>query len=189
MDALMETEPFWRRRVSQAQELVDKCNATCKADLSTRIKQDWLNSDRDLDGMRLMFSHFIPVTEGTEDAGRRPQPRHRVLLVNPHRPRDGKQVVFFPELIKPRKIWSQVIAQQNEDFGLQVNPLHHNSTQRNFKKVLQETVDRDARILADVDELDVAIGLDSFPIPSLRLRGLRLSESITNEKHTSRPTG
>jgi hypothetical protein len=29
----------------------------------------------------------------------------------------------------------------------------------------------------------------AIPIPSLRLRGLRLSESITNENLTSRPTG
>jgi chromosome segregation ATPase len=86
MDELMETDSAWRRRVAQGQTLVDKCNATWNADLSTRIKQDWLNSDRDLDGMRLMFSHYIPVTEGIADAGHRPQPRHRVLLSNPHRP-------------------------------------------------------------------------------------------------------
>ena len=71
--------------------------------------------------------------------------------------------MFFPEPIKPRKVWSQVIAQQNEDFGLQVNPLHDNCTQRDFKSTLQETVDRDAALIPDdLDELDVAIGLDGF---------------------------
>ena len=88
--------------MQQAQKIVDSCNAIWDVELSARIKQDWLNSNRDLDGMRLMFSHYFPEREVDEVTSRPSRPRHRVLLCNPHRPWDGKQRVFFPEPIKPR---------------------------------------------------------------------------------------
>ena len=165
VDELMGTAPFWRRRMVQCQALVDTCNAKWDVNLSARIKQDWLNSDRHLDGMRLMFSHYIPERMPEEDAPR-PRPRHSILLKNPHAAvRGEKEVVFFPEPIKPRAGeagWSTVIEQQNTDFGLEVNKLHPNCTQRNFGAVLQETVTRDAALLSDVESLDVVIGLDGF---------------------------
>lgn len=175
IDKLMDTDEFWDRRVRQAQAYVDSCNKVWDVDLSARIKQDWLNSNRDLDGMRGMFSHFIPApmeeatTEGAD--ARPPRPRHRVLLCNPHKPWDKKQYVFFPEPIKPRcgaSGWSAVIDKQNTEFGLDVNPLHPNCTQRDFSEVLQEVVTRDASLLSDPASfgpdrpLQVVIGLDGF---------------------------
>ena len=165
LDELMTTAPFWQRRMTQAQELVDICNEKWDVNLSCRIKQDWLNSDRHLDGMRLMFSHFIPKREET-DEGRPPRPHHSVLLRNPHpSARGAKQVVFFPEPIKPRAGeagWSKVIETQNTEFGLEINRLHPNCTQRNFNSVLQEIVTRDEALLSDVDSLRVVVGLDGF---------------------------
>lgn len=71
-------------------------------------------------------------------------PRHsyfpQVLLVNKHRPWDKAQRVFYPEPIAQRcasKVangWQQVVRAQTQDFGLEINPHHHDAADRNFKE-------------------------------------------------------
>ena len=102
IDELLETEPFWDRRIPQAQALVSKMNSTWDVNFSARMKQKHLVSNDTMDEMWIDFSHW---RGGPKDA-----PLHRVLLENP---KNQKQCVFYPEPIKPRKRWSTVSNAQN----------------------------------------------------------------------------
>ena len=60
---------------------------------------------------------------------------------------DSRQRVYFPEPIKSRFSWSKIIAAQNELYGLRVNELHDDATDRSFPDALQMLVTRDGAIL------------------------------------------
>ena len=60
---------------------------------------------------------------------------------------DSRQRVYFPEPIKSRFSWSKIIAAQNELYGLRVNELHDDATDRSFLDALQMLVTRDGAIL------------------------------------------
>lgn len=59
---------------------------------------------------------------------------------------DKKQRVFFPEPIAQRcdsKVssgWQQVVRAQTADFGLTINPDHHDAAERNFKEPYPSTL-------------------------------------------------
>ena len=60
-----------------------------------------------------------------------------MLSRNPHRPWDKAQYVYYPEPIAPRcgpRGWYPVVQSQTEEFGLIVNPEHHDATERDFKE-------------------------------------------------------
>ena len=137
IDPLMETEPFWKRRILQAQALMDVINETWGAALAARMKADYLLSNRDLDAMRIDYS-FILVNN---------VPRHRPLLVNPHSTNDTKQRVMYPEPITKRTGgWADVIKGQAEHFGLKYNEDHEDATERDWDSAVQMLVARDAAL-------------------------------------------
>ena len=121
----MSTPEFWRRRILQAQQLVDVMNAHWNGALTARIKCDYLLSNRDLDGIRTDLSHDI--ING--------KPRPKILLFNPHRPTDRTQRVFFAEPVPPRngkRGWAEQVKAQTEIFGLEINPDHRDAAERDF---------------------------------------------------------
>ena len=125
VDALMSTPEFWRRRILQAQQVVDVMNAHWNGALTARIKCDYLLSNRDLDGIRTDLSHDI--ING--------KPRPKILLFNPHRPTDRTQRVFFAEPVPPRngkRGWAEQVKAQTEIFGLEINPDHRDAAERDF---------------------------------------------------------
>ena len=135
IDKLLDTAPFWQRRIEQAQALMSEINEAWGAALSARMKSDYLLSNRDLDAMRIDFS-FVLVNN---------IPRHRPLLINPHASGDTKQRVLYPEPITKRTGgWAEVIKSQAEHFGLIYNEHHEDATERDWDRSVQALVERDA---------------------------------------------
>jgi hypothetical protein len=89
---LTRWRPFWLRRISQGQELTSALNERWGAELAVRMKQDYLDSDRNMDARRFDYSHNM--------INGKPVPA--VLLINPHRPWDWQQRVTVPEPVASR---------------------------------------------------------------------------------------
>jgi hypothetical protein len=159
MDALMETAPFWRVRMEQAQALVDKTDERWDAALSARIMRDYLLSQRDMAGLRVDFG-------GLDNA----KPCKLPLLQNPH-PTTGRQlsVVYHPEPFKPRSGTSGfgvIVGADDEKFGLEMHLKGEDCTTRDPIPVLQALINRDAHLLRDQESfgpgrpLEVVVGCD-----------------------------
>ena len=123
IDGLMETVPFQKRVVAVVQGVVDTLEAHWNAALAVRIKCDYLLSNRDLDGLRIDFS--FDIVKG--------RPRQKLLYASP-----GGEVVRWPEVIPPRTSskrrvgWQSVVDAQREEFGIEMNPAHHDAAERDF---------------------------------------------------------
>ena len=123
IDGLMETVPFQKRVVAVVQGVVDTLEAHWNAALAVRIKCDYLLSNRDLDGLRIDFS--FDIIKG--------RPHQKLLYASP-----GGEVVRWPEVIPPRTSskkrvgWQSVVDAQREEFGIVMNPAHHDAAERDF---------------------------------------------------------
>ena len=146
IDGLMETPEFWSHRISQGQALVTTINTDWNANLSARMKADYLLSDRDLVAMRVDWSNVLVNNK----------PRPKVALVNPFKVYDPQQRVFFPEPITKKSRsggWVEVIKNNMDRFGLITNPEHVDCTERDFDLTLQKLIDRDAHLLLAHEDL------------------------------------
>ena len=146
IDALMDTYEFWLRRIEQGKTLISTINGDWDANLSARIKADYLLSDRDLQAMRVDWSCTL--------VNNNPVPK--VLLANPFKMYDPKQRVLYPEPVTKKSRgggWADVIKAQTDRFGLMRNPDHVDATERDFVSVVQQMIDRDEPLLPTLDEL------------------------------------
>ena len=157
IDHLQDTKEFWLRRIEQGKDLVSTVNSEWDAQLSARIKADYLLSDRDLCAMRVDWSSVLVNNK----------PRPKIALANPFLLYDVTQRVHFPEPItKKSRVggWGEVIQEATAHFGLVANADHVDATERDFNIVLQQLIDRDTNLLPTHEELggvlNVVLGFD-----------------------------
>ena len=154
IDALMETEPFWRKRIEHAKAIVEAHNERWDAVFAARFKQDYLLSNRDMDAMRIDLC--CDVLEG--------KPRSAHVLSNPHRLWDHTQHVKFAEPVAVRcgdHGWAAVIQAQEQLFGLERNQMHDDCTERDFDSQLLKLLARDAELMSqDIEQVNVVVGFD-----------------------------
>ena len=149
IDALMETAPFWLRKIPFAQEVVDDHNRVWGPVLCMRMQAQYLIGQRDTAEMRYDFSHEL--ING--------RPRKRVAVINPHRPWDPKQRVFFAQPIPAEKKVRPLIREGSHRFGLIVPEAgQRDVTQRDFESLAQLLATRDEAQLARRDRVVLAFG-------------------------------
>ena len=155
IDKLMETVPFWNRRMAQGRALVAEMNGVWDAKLAARVKNDYLLSDRDMDGLRVDLAMVVVANK----------PYPRPLLTNAADPSD--KPVYFPEPITKRcGGWYEVVQEMSTRFGLSINPDHPDAAERDWDDAVQKLVTRDGNILESpgtfgVDRpLNLVVGFD-----------------------------
>ena len=147
----MGSAPFWLRKIIFGQELVDCHNQQWGPVLCMRMQGHYLIGQRDTAEMRYDFSHEL--VNG--------RPRKRVVVVNPHRPWDPTQRVFFAQPIPSEKHVRPLIKQESVRFGLIVpKPGERDVTQRDFESLVQLLVNRDEAQLERRDRVVICFGVD-----------------------------